>query len=170
MLMKPFSSLLVVMAIGLTLSFAACVKKSAAPAASVATAPAPELKTPEDVVKYFIQVSATAKNDQDRAKLRDLCSGEMRRAFDQMTPDAFRISYLNNNVKVKDIKVIANKVQNDTATIRYQVSIDNAQGTDVTQEANEREVELSHTGGNWYIDTIRPKGSDKIAFTRGMIF
>jgi hypothetical protein len=125
---------------------------------------------PEEVVKQFIAVSASAKQDYDKAKIQDLCSGEMRRAFERMTPEAFRISYLNSNVRVTDIKIINRVIQKDSAQVHYQVTVDNRQGTDATQEINERVVELVRTQGAWYIDAIRLEGSDKIAFTRGMIF
>jgi len=167
--MKPFSSILITLVILLSVPFASCVKKTETPVAAPPVAAVP-LKTPEEVVRHFIDVSATAKTDGDRQKLQELCSGEMRRAFETMTPEAFRIAYLSNNVKVNEIKIIENTTKNETAVIRYQVSLDNAQGTDVTKETNEREVELAETQGNWYINSIRPKGSDKIAFTRGMIF
>jgi hypothetical protein len=56
------------------------------------------------------------------------------------------------------------------AKVRYQVVIENLQGTETTLETNEREAELKKGSNGWAIESIRLKGSDKIAFTRGMIF
>ncbi len=171
--MKTFisirSTVVISVAIFISLGLASCIRKSTAPTPTVAV-PSPVLKTPEEVVKHFIQISASAKNDTDRKNLEELCSGEMRRAFDKMSADSFRVAYLNNNVKLTEIKIIEARVQNEIAVVRYQVSLDNSQGTDITKESVEREVELSQIQGTWLISSIRPKGSDKIAFTRGMIF
>ena len=62
------------------------------------------------------------------------------------------------------------KLSADTAKVRYQVSIVNEGGSDVTREVNEREVELTQSKGTWLISSIRLVGTDKVAFTRGMIF
>ena len=125
---------------------------------------------PEDVVKQFVELSAGAKSEGDRIRLQAFCSGEMRRAFERMPPDVFKISYLSNNIKIRSIQILENSIQGDTAKIHYKVEIDNNQGTDPTHEVNEREVELVRAQGDWLIDAIRPRGSEKIAFTRGMIF
>jgi hypothetical protein len=153
----------------LVLSFSACIKQNVGDKIDSPNS-AQSAKSPEDVVRAFIDLSAASKASTDKAKLQVLCTGEMRRAFDRMTEEAFRIAYLNSNVRVKSINFLESSVDKDTAKVRYQVSVDNAQGTDPTQEINEREVDLLKTQGGWYIDSIRPKGSDKIAFTRGMIF
>lgn len=161
-----------VTALGLIAFFfnSACTKKEAASATTPAPVSAPNAKSAEDVVKQFIEYSSVAKEDADRKRLLDLCTGEMRAAFEKMTAEAFRLTYLNNNVKVKSVKILDSRTEKETARVRYQITIDNNQGTDPTQEINEREVDLVLSNGTWYIETIRPKGSDKIAFTRGMIF
>jgi len=147
--------------------FAGCIKKEGANPAGTS---AVEKKTPEQVVKEFIDLSAGAKELGDREKLKELCVGELRRALERMTDEAFRIGYLNNNVKIKSVRVIESSFENDAAKIRYQVFVDNPQGTDPTTELTEREVGLTKSQGNWFIESIRPVGSDKIAFTRGMMF
>jgi hypothetical protein len=126
--------------------------------------------SPEEVVKQFIDLSAGSKMDSDRIKLQNLCSGEMRRAFERMTTEAYRISYLNSNVKILEVKILDSDISGESAKVHYQVTIDNRQGTDATKEINERVVELVKNQGAWYIDAIRLEGSDKVAFTRGMIF
>lgn len=128
------------------------------------------LKSPEDVVKEFIQLSAHSKTVEDRKVLQDLCAGEMKRAFERMSEEEFRMTYINQEVQLKEMKVLENAVQNDIATIHYQVAIQNVSGTDSTHEMNEREVQLKFSQGAWYIESIRMRGSDKLAFTRGMIF
>lgn len=152
------------------LFFAACTKKQEVAVGAAPTVDAKQDLTPEEVVKRFVELSANAKADLDRAKLQELCSGEMRRAFERMTPEAFKISYLNSNVKIQEVKFLESKKEENTAVVLYEVSLHNAQGTDVTQESNRRKVELTKAQGAWLIDSIRPEGSDKIAFTRGMIF
>lgn len=127
-------------------------------------------QTPDEVVKEFVELSAGARIDSDKDKLLNLCSGEMRRAFERMTAEAFRISYVNSSVKISDFKVLSSEAKEDSAHIAYSVTIDNKQGTDNTLETNEREVELVRSQGTWLIDAIRTRGSDKLAFVRGMIF
>lgn len=165
-------SLLFVLLSAIFVFNAACIKKSTNPTTETgsATAVSGSGKLPEDVVKVFLELSAQAKEDADRKRLLDLCSGEMRKAFERMTSEAFRLTYLNNNVKVKSIKILETKLDNNLSRVRYQITVENNQGTDPTTEINEREVDLVKTEGDWRIDTIRPKGSDQIAFTRGMIF
>lgn len=126
--------------------------------------------SPEETVKSFIELSSSAKEKSDKDKIQALCVGELRRAFDRMTDEIFQISYLSNNVKIENLKIVETKVDGDTAKVHYQVSIENKQGTDVTHEVNSREVELSRAQGAWQIESIRTVGSDNVAFTRGMIF
>jgi hypothetical protein len=126
--------------------------------------------TPEATVKSFVELSAGAKDKADKAKIQALCIGELRRAFDRMTDELFQMSYLSNNVVIQDLKILDTKVEGDAAKVQYQVSIENKQGTDTTQETNSREVELTRTQGSWQIESIRIIGSDAVAFTRGMIF
>jgi hypothetical protein len=161
--MKPsiFSLLLVVV----LLMSSACVKKDAATPGVSAANIAPEL-----TVKKFVEISAGVKSDGDRQKLLELCQGELRRAFERMTPEAFKVAYLSNAIKVKEVKILDSKIENNVARISYEVSLENSQGTDTTLETNTREVELVMAGNTWLIETIRAKGSDSIAFTRGMIF
>ncbi len=126
--------------------------------------------TPEATVKTFVELSASAKDKADKAKIQALCVGELRRAFDRMTDELFQVSYLSNNVTIKDLKIVESKVEGETAKVQYQLSIENKQGTDVTQEVNSREVELTRNQGAWQIESIRIIGTDNVAFTRGMIF
>lgn len=140
-----------------------CIKKS-----SDATHAA--LEAPDAVVKKFVEISAAVKEDGDKNKLMQLCQGEMRRAFERMTPEAFRVAYMSNSVKIKEIKILNSSTTDLSAKVSYQVTLDNPHGTDPTQEINSREVELVQSGGTWLIDNIKPHGSDQIAFTRGMIF
>jgi hypothetical protein len=126
--------------------------------------------SPEEVVREFVMLSAGSKALSDKRSLQDLCAGDMNAAFDKMTDEVFRISYLNTNLKVRDLKILDSTTQGETARVHYQVVVDNPHGTDPTLETNEREVDLVRQQGQWMIDAIRGKGSDQIAFTRGMIF
>ena len=126
--------------------------------------------SPDEVVKRFVELSASAKDGADKRKLEELCAGEMRRAFERMTEEVFRISYLTNSLKVNELKILESKADTDTARVHYQVAVENAQGTDATKEINEREVELTRSQGTWYIDSIKLKGTDKVAFMNGMMF
>jgi hypothetical protein len=126
--------------------------------------------SPEDIVREFVMLSASSKGLSDKKTLQELCSGEMNSAFDKMTDEVFRISYLNTNLKVRDLKILDTSTQGETARVHYQVVVDNPHGTDPTLETNEREVDLARQQGRWYIESIRGKGSDQIAFSRGMIF
>lgn len=143
------------------LMLSSCVKKEEK---AVTTA------APEDTVRRFVEISAAVRDDDDRKRLLELCQGEMRRAFERMTPEAFKVAYTSSAVKIKDLKFVDTKVTEGTAKIHYQVTLDNPHGTDPTQEVNSREVDLVLSGNNWLIENIRATGSDQIAFTRGMIF
>src|SRR4051794_32499003 len=79
------------------------------------------MRTPDEVVKQFVQLSAAAKDGADKQKLEQLCSGEMRRAFERMTEEVFRIAYLTNNVKISALTILESRTENDKAKIAYQV-------------------------------------------------
>lgn len=128
------------------------------------------VRSPDEVVKKFVELSAAAKEGTDKQKLEQLCSGEMRRAFERMTDEVFRIAYLTSNVKVTSLRIIDSQTDNDKAKVSYQVSVENNQGTDPTKETNEREVELTRAQGAWFIDSIKLRGTDKVAFLNGMMF
>jgi hypothetical protein len=157
------------LALFLIISFAACTKSGKAPEAPAVPSAAEKAKTPEELVRSFVELSAAAKDPGDKQKLQNLCSGEMRGALEKMTDEGFRLAYLGN-LKVTDITFVESKIDGDLAKLRYRVSVENGQGTDTTKEENEREVELVQVQGIWRMQNIRMKGSDKIAFMNGMVF
>jgi len=125
---------------------------------------------PEEVVREFVMLSANSKGLSDKQALQELCAGSMKNAFEKMTDEVFRISYLNAGLKVRDLKILETETRGDNARVHYKVVVENPHGTDPTQETNEREVDLLHEQGQWLIETVRGQGSDQIVFTRGMIF
>lgn len=127
-------------------------------------------KTPEEVVREFISISAGAQSVEDRRKLQDICVGELKRTFERMSNEEFRLAYLDMRLNIKDLKILDSTTTGDSAQIRYQITVENPTGTDQTKETNSREVDLRLSQGAWYIEFIRMHGSDKLAFTRGMIF
>jgi len=127
-------------------------------------------QTAEQVVREFVMLSAASETLQDKGKLQSLCVGELRAAFGEMTDDMFRMTYLGGKLKVQDLVTVHQVEQDDAAHVRYQITVQNFQGTDPTLEINEREVDLIKRDGAWFINDIRIKGSDRLAFTRGMIF
>lgn len=152
---------LLVLVFGSIALFLSCTRHQTAPQAG---------KSAEEVVKVFVQLSASAKEVEDRKRLQDYCSGELRRTFERMNDEAFRLIYLDGKIAILDLKILESKEDKDTARVAYQITVDNKQGTDPTREVNSREVELERSQGAWYIESIRMKGSDQIAFTRGMLF
>ena len=124
----------------------------------------------DDVVKSFVELSASARGEFDRKKLQELCAGEMRRTFERMNDEAFKVIYLDSKTAILDFKILESKVEAEAAKVAYQVTVDNRQGTDPTREINQREVDLRREGGAWRIENIRMRGSDQVAFTRGMLF
>lgn len=127
-------------------------------------------RTPEETVRAFVQLSASARDVSDRKKIQELCQGDLRRTFERMTDEAFTLLYLESKIQITELKVLESSLESDTARIHYSVAVQNDQGTDPTREINEREVDLVYIEGNWYIASIRMKGNDRVAFTRGMIF
>jgi hypothetical protein len=140
------------------LFFSACTKKAV------------KATTPTDAVESFIKLSSSSESKEDKKKLMSLCRGPLLKAFEKMSEDVFQISYLSGNINVKQIQIIDSKTDESIATVVYRVLVDNQQGSEATEESNEREVDLVKNEGNWYLYSIRPKGSDKIAFTKGMLF
>ncbi|NBV50279.1 hypothetical protein EBR78_03530 [bacterium] len=126
--------------------------------------------SPEDVVKNFVQVSGQAKEVLDKSKLVELCTGEMKTAFENMNDEQFRMYYLNGNISIQELKVLSVNRDKNKAVVHYQVAVENRQGTDITKEVNEREVDLIESPSGWLIESIRPKGTDKLVFSKGMIF
>ena len=127
-------------------------------------------KTPEQVVESFLKVSASATNLKDKQEILEMCHGELKRIFERMSDEMFTMSYLSKAIAIKDLKIVSSSIDKDVARIRYQLIVENKQGTDPTNETNQREVELSRVNGQWRIDSIRLVGSDQIAFSRGMVF
>ena len=124
----------------------------------------------EEVVKRFVDLSTHARENGDREKLQGLCSGELKRIFQRMNPEAFKMIYIDAKVNLLDFKVLSFKQDGDKASIAYEVTIENNQGSDPTREQNRREVDLLRSQGQWFIDSIRMSGSDRVAFTKGMLF
>jgi hypothetical protein len=151
----------------LLLFFVACIKNSTTPTASVS-------KTvdagPSDVVKTFVNLSATAKSLEDKTRLVESCGGDFKTAFERMSEEEFKLTYLSGQIKVENLEVLDSSVDKEVAKVHYRVSVENKQGTETTQETNEREAILRKGVSGWVIEAIRLKGSDKLAFTRGMMF
>ncbi|MCX6102560.1 MAG: hypothetical protein NT000_04775 [Proteobacteria bacterium] len=131
---------------------------------------APVIQSPTEIVKLFVQLSASAKSPGDKRRLIEASGGDFKRAFERMSDEEFKLTYLNGQIKIENINVLDSVIEVDKAKVRYQVSLENKQGTETTLETNEREVELRKGDSGWLIEAIRLKGSDKIAFTRGMMF
>ncbi|MFM8315704.1 MAG: hypothetical protein ACKOA8_15595, partial [Deltaproteobacteria bacterium] len=91
-------------------------------------------------------------------------------AFESMNDEQFRMYYLNGNISIQELKVLSVNRDKNKAVVHYQVAVENRQGTDVTKEMNEREVDLIESPSGWLIESIRPKGTDKLVFSKGMIF
>lgn len=140
-----------------------CIKKNQLETASVAA-------NPTDVVRTFVELSAASKTPEDKKKLLVSCGGELKRAFERMSDEEFKLIYLSGQLRVEKLEIIKTDIQNDSALIHYRVIVENNQGTETTKETNEREVQLKKTDSGWVIDAIRLKGTDQLAFTRGMMF
>lgn len=130
----------------------------------------PSFQLPEDIVKEFVMLSANADELSDKNQLAQMCEGEMKKAFEDMNVEQFKLYYLNDNLSVQEFKVLSSSKERGQARVVYQVTIENKQGTDVTKEANQREVDLIETPQGWLIQSIRASGTDKISFMKGMIF
>lgn len=127
-------------------------------------------KSPDAVVKIFLETSAGAKSSKDKQKISDFCAGAMKAAIDDMSDEAFKLTYLDAKITVREIKILEASENGDEAKVKYEVTLENAGGTEPTEEINQREVELTKAGGKWYVESIFLTGTDKVAFTRGMIF
>lgn len=127
-------------------------------------------KTPEEVLRKFLKVSAEASDSKDKTTIQEMCHGEMKRIFERMSDEMFTMSYLSKQLELKGVEIVQSTVEKEVARLRYKIEVENRQGTDTTHETNEREVELTRVDGQWRIDSIRPVGSDQIAFSRGMVF
>ncbi len=125
---------------------------------------------PSGVVKAFVELSASARTTDDKKRLIESCGGDLRRAFERMSEEEFKLAYLSSQLKIEKIEIKNATTQDDTAWVHYQVTLENKQGTETTHEINEREVQLRKISGGWIIEAIRLKGTDKLAFTRGMMF
>lgn len=139
-----------------------CVKKE--------PSPVPNAKSPEEVVRTFVRLSGEAKEVTDKSKLSDLCTGDMKNALIEINDEQFRLFYLSGNVNIQELKILSTNISQAKATIVYQVLVENRQGTDITKELNEREAVLGEGPNGWLIESIRPRGTDKLIFSRGMVF
>ncbi len=145
--------------IAIILALAGCTQK-----ASV------EAIRPEALVESFVRMSSDVKSSEDLKKLSGMCQGRMKKAFDGISSESFEVSYVNQPIKIKNLRILQAAEDGNLARVHYLVETENPNGQEPTIEASEREVELLKVDGNWYLEAIRPKGSDQIAFTRGMIF
>jgi hypothetical protein len=125
---------------------------------------------PEEAVKSFVELSATAKLPEDKKKLLAFTGGSFRSAFERLSEEEFKLTYLSGQIKIEKLEIVESSSDKDKARVHYRVSIENEQGTEVTHETSEREVELQKENGSWTIQVIHLMGSDKLAFTRGMMF
>jgi hypothetical protein len=132
--------------------------------------PSSEAMRPEALVESFVRMSSDVKSTDDLKKLSGLCQGRMKQAFEGISSEAFLVSYVNQPIKIKSLKIVQTALDGNLARVHYLVETENPNGQEPTIESSEREVELLKVDGNWYLEAIRPKGSDQIAFTRGMIF
>lgn len=146
----------------LVISFSACTNKEEDKNAKISQ--------PEEVVRNFVQLSSNAKELKDKSTLSEMCTGEMKTAIEQMSDEQFRLFYLNGNLKIQELKILSATNEKGSAKVHYQVLVENKQGTDVTKEINEREAELKELPNGWLIETVKTKGTDKLVFTKGMIF
>jgi len=126
--------------------------------------------TPDSVVRQFIELSAQARTSLDKEKLAGMCVGEMKEAFQKMSDENFRLTYLGNNLQLKDIEITETKSEGEQAKVTYKVKVLNNQGQDPTMEENIREAWLVQNGDQWNILSIKPIGKDQVAFTKGMMF
>ncbi len=145
--------------LALVLVMSACTQKHAQ---------APQ--TPDQLVKDFVYLSSDVKDVATKTHLAQMCQGRIRKAIDSISEDAFAISYVNQPIKIKSFEIVQSAIDGNLARVHYRLQIENPHGQDVTEETNEREVEMLKIEDQWYLEAIRPKGSDQIAFTRGMIF
>lgn len=125
--------------------------------------------SPSETVKKFVEISAGAKSLKDRKVLQELTIGELKRAFETMSNDDFKAHYLGDKITIENLSVEVVEEEKAKAKVHYTVTVTNRQGTDETKEVNEREVLLGNSRGRWFIESVRPIGSDKLAFTKGLI-
>ena len=151
-------------ALVLVAGLVACTKKTAT------TTDAETPLEPTAVVRKFVELSAGAKDLRDREALQKMATGPVREAFDKMSEENFQMSYLDNRIRVKDFAIVESHQEGAAAIVRYKVTIENAGGSDTTTEANERQVQLRQLDGRWVIENLQVYGTDKIAFTNGMLF
>lgn len=123
----------------------------------------------QQTVKHFVELSTTVRSGADRKRLVALCAGELRGAFERLSDAMFQAVYVNSRVKIASLEILDTKIAAGRAIVRYRVSVLNERGTDQTQETNEREAQLVLSDSVWYVESIHPRGSDQIAFTKGMI-
>jgi hypothetical protein len=126
--------------------------------------------TPAELVEEFVRLSVASTAAADRLRLRDMCKGKLRDAFDKMSPDNFQMSYLSGGIAIENFEILSAKVDGVDAVVHYKVKIQNRQGSQHTSENNERAVSLVRIGESWFLDSIRPTGKDEIAFVNGMMF
>lgn len=124
----------------------------------------------EKVLKSFLELSAGATDLKDREKLRDLCSGEMRRAFQNMTDESFKTAYLNSKIKVNKIDVFDLQTKDGKIKAKYRIELTQGNSGSDVKQTNEREVEVVESRGAWLLESIRTHGADTLAFSKGMIF
>src|SRR5688572_17797015 len=93
-------------------AFSACTNSGPAPAVQKG-------RTPEEVVRSFVELSAGSKAEDDKKRLQELCLGEMRRTFERMNEEAFRLIYLDSKVTILDFKVLESKIDGEAARVAY---------------------------------------------------
>lgn len=152
----------------LMLAFAVGCTKKAPPSGGAAGGDTPQ--EPTAVVRKFVELSAGAKDLRDREALQKMATGPVLEAFSKMSEENFQMSYLGNRIRVKDLAIVESHQEGAAAIVRYKVTIENAGGSDTTTETNERQVQLRQMDGRWVIENLQVYGTDKIAFTNGMLF
>lgn len=132
-----------------------------------------ETKAREDikkVVQTFLEMSVKTQSPEDRAKLKDLCVGQMYRAFENMSDESFELAYLAKGISLQKLEFVSVTINKGMAKALYKITVKNDKGSEPTIETNQREIDLIENRGKWFLENISPKGKDEVAFTRGMIF
>jgi hypothetical protein len=112
--------------------------------------------TAQATLSEYIARSFALKSFEDRKKLEELTTGEVKTALDKMTEQEFKHTFQDEkrdfiSMKIRDER----KLAEDRFSITYELTYNNKTQTSQDQVTNKKHALMVNEGGKWLISEVR---------------
>lgn len=113
-------------------------------------------ESPQGTLSEYISRSFAIKAVEEKARLIELTSGEVRGVLESMAPDAFKRYFIDSkrefvSMKIKDER----KLAENRYSITYELSYINTSSESKDQVTNKKHAIIILDGSHWRIDEVR---------------